>query len=47
MHIVWDEPKRLTNIDKHELDFRILTEGWFDDAITIDAARPSDGSMAR
>lgn len=39
MHIVWDEPKRLPNIDKHELDFRILTEGWFDGAITIETRR--------
>lgn len=40
MHIVWDEPKRLTNLRKHRLDFIVLTEGWFDDA-TFFSARGS------
>ena len=29
MKIVWDEPKRLANLEKHGLDFRDLTEAFF------------------
>lgn len=29
MRIVWDEPKRLTNLQKHRLDFADLTADWF------------------
>lgn len=29
MQIVWDEPKRLANIDKHGLDFAALDEEFF------------------
>lgn len=29
MRIVWDEPKRLANIDKHGLDFAALTLEFF------------------
>ena len=29
MQIVWDEPKRLTNLLKHKLDFESLSEEWF------------------
>jgi uncharacterized DUF497 family protein len=29
MKIVWDEPKRLANIDKHGLDFAALDEEFF------------------
>ena len=32
MKIVWDEPKRLANLDKHEMDFRDLTVDFFADA---------------
>jgi uncharacterized protein len=35
MQIVWDEPKRLANLDKHGLDFRDLTEAFFIDALII------------
>ena len=35
MKIVWDEPKRLANIDKHGLDFADLTEAFFADALFI------------
>jgi uncharacterized DUF497 family protein len=28
MKIVWDEPKRLANLDKHGLDFREFEEGF-------------------
>jgi uncharacterized DUF497 family protein len=30
MRIVWDEPKRLTNLKKHGYDFSEVTEHWFD-----------------
>jgi uncharacterized DUF497 family protein len=29
MQIVWDEPKRLANLDKHGLDFADLNETFF------------------
>jgi uncharacterized DUF497 family protein len=29
MKIVWGEPKRLANLEKHGLDFRDLTEAFF------------------
>ncbi|AZO15164.1 hypothetical protein EJ069_10730 [Mesorhizobium sp. M2A.F.Ca.ET.043.05.1.1] len=29
MKIVWDEPKRLANIEKHGLDFAVLDEEFF------------------
>lgn len=32
MRIVWDEPKRLANLDKHQLDFRDLTLEFFVEA---------------
>jgi uncharacterized DUF497 family protein len=35
MIIVWDEPKRLANIDKHGLDFADLTEAFFVDALFL------------
>jgi uncharacterized DUF497 family protein len=35
MKIVWDEPKRLANLEKHSLDFRDLTEAFFADALII------------
>jgi uncharacterized DUF497 family protein len=31
--IVWDEPKRLANLDKHGMDFAELTEEFFEEAI--------------
>ena len=33
MIIVWDEPKRLVNIDKHGIDFADIGEGFFLSAI--------------
>ncbi len=33
MRIVWDEPKRQINIEKHGFDFAELTIGFFDEAI--------------
>jgi uncharacterized DUF497 family protein/uncharacterized protein (DUF4415 family) len=35
MKIVWDEPKRLANLDKHGLDFADLNEMFFDTALVI------------
>jgi len=41
MKIVWDEPKRLANLEKHGLDFADLEAGFdFDAALTV-PARPS------
>ena len=37
MIIVWDEPKRLANLDKHGLDFADLDEGFFLDSIVVPA----------
>jgi hypothetical protein len=33
MRILWDEPKRLANLDKHGLDFAALTEDFFSWAV--------------
>ena len=35
MRIVWDEPKRLANLDKHGLDFADLNDTFFDNALVI------------
>jgi uncharacterized DUF497 family protein len=35
MKIVWDEPKRLANLNKHGLDFADLNETFFDNALVI------------
>jgi uncharacterized DUF497 family protein len=35
MKIVWDEPKRLANLDKHGLDFADLNETFFDKALVL------------
>ncbi len=35
MKIVWDEPKRLANLDKHGLDFADLDVTFFDNALVI------------
>jgi uncharacterized DUF497 family protein len=32
VRIVWDEPKRLSNLDKHEMDFADLTIDFFERA---------------
>ena len=43
MVIVWDEPKRLANIDKHKIDFADIGEKFFISAIV----RPAkDGRYA-
>ncbi|MGY3529979.1 hypothetical protein [Bradyrhizobium sp. USDA 4452] len=33
MKIIWDEPKRLANLDKHGMDFADLNERFFDTAL--------------
>jgi uncharacterized protein len=35
MKIVWDEPKRQANLDKHGLDFADLNETFFDTALVL------------
>jgi uncharacterized DUF497 family protein len=35
MKIVWDEPKRLANLDKHGLDFADLNESFFENALFV------------
>ena len=35
MKIVWDEPKRLANLDRHGLDFADLNEAFFDSALVL------------
>lgn len=35
MKIVWDEPKRRANLDKHEMDFADLNETFFDNALVL------------
>lgn len=39
MNIVWDEPKRLANIDKHGLDFADLSLEFFQRALIRPAKR--------
>jgi uncharacterized protein len=37
MRIVWDERKRIANIEKHDLDFSDLSEEFFLSAVTVPA----------
>jgi len=47
MRFVWDEPKRLSNLAKHGLDFAEIAQGFdFDRALTL-PARPSLAEAAR
>ncbi|MGA0596368.1 BrnT family toxin [Enterovirga sp. CN4-39] len=43
MRIVWDEPKRLANLDKHELDFGDLDIAFFEASLVVPA---KDGRLA-
>ncbi len=47
MKIVWDEPKRLANLDKHGLDFREFEDGFSWEACLVFPARPSQTGRAR
>jgi uncharacterized protein len=45
--IIWDEPKRLSNLVKHDLDFADIEEEFdFDGAIVL-PAKPSRTGLAR
>ena len=47
MKIIWDEPKRLSNLAKHGLDFADIEDGFdFDGAIVL-PAKPSRTGLAR
>ena len=35
MKIIWDEPKRIANLDKHGMDFADLNEKFFDTALVL------------
>jgi uncharacterized DUF497 family protein len=37
--IIWDEPKRLANLDKHGMDFADVNDRFFDAAFVLQAAR--------
>ena len=41
MKIVWDEPKRRANLDKHGLDFADLNEAFFDNALVVPSLNKS------
>ncbi|WP_342152893.1 BrnT family toxin [Methylorubrum sp. SB2] len=41
MQIVWDEPKRETNLAKHGLDFAAFADGFDFDGAVVVAASPS------
>ena len=42
MRIVWDKPKRLANLAKHGMDFAMLEEGFFENAMVVPA---NDGRL--
>lgn len=37
MKIIWDEPKRLANLEKHGMDFAELEEAFFENALVVPA----------
>lgn len=39
MKITWDEPKRLANLVKHEMDFADLTVDFFEASIVVPAKK--------
>ncbi len=44
MKIVWDEPKRIANLEKHGLDFADVEDGFdFDGAILLPAKQSETG----
>ena len=40
MKILWDEPKRLANLDKHGLDFADIDEAFFENSLVVSAKKP-------
>jgi uncharacterized protein len=47
MLIVWDEPKRLTNLQKHGLDFADFEAGFDFETALVAVAQPSATGSAR
>ncbi len=47
MMIVWDEPKRLANLDKHGLDFADLSLDFFSTAVIRPAKRGRQQAIGR
>jgi hypothetical protein len=47
VNIVWDEPKRVANLDKHGLDFSEFESGFSFDRFVALPARPSRTGRAR
>lgn len=47
MMIVWDEPKRLANLDKHGLDFAAFEAGFSFDRFAALPAQPSATGRVR
>jgi uncharacterized DUF497 family protein len=45
MNNVWDERKRLANIDKHGLDFADLNETFFDSAVVLPRKTKPNGGL--
>lgn len=43
MNIIWDEPKRIANLEKHGMNFADLNETFFDNALVL----PSHGNRYR
>ena len=43
MKIVWDEPKRQANLEKHGFDFADVSELDWDHAIVVDGRPDADG----
>jgi uncharacterized DUF497 family protein len=37
MKIIWDEPKRTANLEKHGMDFADLNDKFFDTALVLNA----------
>ncbi|MGE7371235.1 BrnT family toxin [Neorhizobium sp. NPDC001467] len=47
MRIVWDERKRIANIEKHDLDFDDLSEEFFLSAVTVPAKHGRQKAIGR
>lgn len=47
MQIVWDEPKRLANLDKHGVDFADIDEDFFASAFIRDAKNGRFAAIGR
>lgn len=47
MEIVWDEPKRLANLDKHGIDFAHVDEAFFLSAVVRPAKKGRYAAIGR